>query len=174
MKTIQMTIIQFYYLNALRFSGLKYLHDRNIVHGDIKPQNVLLKDDISCVKLCDFGLSRLKTKIKQTTTKSFIEGTESYMAPETKLNGVKPNFATDVWCLGASLIELYIQRDCWDEGEKDDDDNEVIKKFMKEKIEPHGLVAVKGKNELLYQKLKPLFHYSPGKRPTAAYLASLW
>ena len=116
----------------------------------------------------------MKTKIKQTTTKSFIEGTESYMAPKTKLNGVKPNFATDIWCLGASLIELYIQRDCWDEGEDGEDDNEVIKNFMKGKIEPQGLVAVKERNELLYQKLKPLFHYSPAKRPTAAYLSSQW
>ncbi len=42
------------------FAALKYLHDNNISHRDIKPENFMLysKNDSSCIKLIDFGLSK--------------------------------------------------------------------------------------------------------------------
>lgn len=42
------------------FSAIKYLHDNKISHRDIKPENFMLfsQDNISCIKLIDFGLSK--------------------------------------------------------------------------------------------------------------------
>ena len=63
------------------FSALKYLHKNLISHRDIKPENFLLKnkDDISNIKLIDFGLSKdfSETKVMQTPS-----GSPYYIAPE--------------------------------------------------------------------------------------------
>ena len=37
--------------------ALAYMHKNNIVHRDLKPENILVNEDLSCVKLSDFGLS---------------------------------------------------------------------------------------------------------------------
>lgn len=56
------------------FSALKYLHENKISHRDIKPENFLLKhkEDISNIKLIDFGLSKdySETKVMQTPSGS--------------------------------------------------------------------------------------------------------
>ncbi|KAJ7461343.1 kinase-like domain-containing protein [Mycena galericulata] len=59
-------------------SGLKFLHDNNIVHGDLKVQNVLVdKRGVSCI--CDFGISKILNRRGYTT---LSVGTVPYMAPE--------------------------------------------------------------------------------------------
>jgi serine/threonine protein kinase len=64
-------------------SGVEYLHTKNIVHRDIKAENVLLStlDNFAVCKICDFGLSKLTMEVGQTTMTSGI-GTVVYMAPE--------------------------------------------------------------------------------------------
>lgn len=56
------------------FSALKYLHENNISHRDIKPENFLLKnkEDITNIKMIDFGLSKdySQTKVMQTPSGS--------------------------------------------------------------------------------------------------------
>jgi NIMA (never in mitosis gene a)-related kinase len=82
--------------------ALKHVHDRKILHRDIKAQNVFLtKDDI--VKLGDFGIARvLSSTIDKAKT---VVGTPYYLSPEIVDN--KPyNFKSDVWSLGVLLYEL--------------------------------------------------------------------
>ena len=59
--------------------GLKYLHDKKIVHGDIKPQNLLVGEG-GIVKIADFGISQTLFASKQKLTD--VAGTPAFMSPE--------------------------------------------------------------------------------------------
>ncbi|KAG5485165.1 hypothetical protein CUR178_08138 [Leishmania enriettii] len=83
--------------------GLKFLHQKEIVHGDIKPQNVLVPDSGPC-KIADFGISRRAT----TTVTSAVEGTPFYMAPEATRGEVTA--ACDIWSFGIMMAQLLTGR----------------------------------------------------------------
>ncbi|XP_037075055.1 serine/threonine-protein kinase 17B-like [Pollicipes pollicipes] len=84
--------------------GLHQLHDNNIAHLDIKPQNLLLTGPFpSCdVKLCDFGISR---QVYGAGELREIMGTADYMAPEI-LNYEPLSLATDMWSIGVLTYAL--------------------------------------------------------------------
>lgn len=80
--------------------ALNYLHKHNIIHGDIKPANILFTKD-NKVKLCDFGLSQYINGDKYNT----INGTMGYMAPEIKKDKEYTE-KNDMWSLSAVMYEL--------------------------------------------------------------------
>ncbi|XP_067451228.1 interferon-induced very large GTPase 1-like isoform X3 [Thunnus thynnus] len=82
--------------------ALKHIHDRKILHRDIKPQNIFLTKD-ETVQLGDFGVSRVLNSSKELAT-TFI-GTPLYLSPEIWKN--KPyNNKSDIWALGCVLYEM--------------------------------------------------------------------
>lgn len=90
------------------YNGVAFLHKHNILHLDLKVENVLLDDSLN-IKICDFDLSKYADiSIEQHHTLKFF-GTPQVISPEMYTNcvyGVK----TDVWGLGEILTTLAIQQ----------------------------------------------------------------
>ena len=88
--------------------GLKYLHRCNIIHYDIKPNNVVI-DDFLNIKIIDFSTSLDITEIKDPYIKLKYRGTSLYMAPEVikreKIN-IKDFHKIDLFSLGIMLYFL--------------------------------------------------------------------
>lgn len=87
-------------------SAIGYAHTQGVVHGDIKPTNVLIIGEVSTndlrAVLGDFGLAM---PIVSTEGRTHIGGTAPYAAPEL-FTGALPNAQTDMYSLGALLYEL--------------------------------------------------------------------
>ncbi|MCG8408462.1 MAG: protein kinase [Phycisphaerales bacterium] len=89
--------------------ALAYAHNCNVIHGDIKPANLLVAHD-ERITIADFGLAQHRAAIEEDVTKSTI-GTLRYMSPEQidRSRG-KPDHRSDVYAIGATLYELLTLR----------------------------------------------------------------
>ena len=96
--------------------GLDHAHQRQVVHGDLKPSNVMMTS--GGIKLLDFGLARLRafaTDLEDApltataTVGGRFEGTVPYMAPEQLEAGVVDE-RTDIFAFGATLFEMLTGR----------------------------------------------------------------
>ncbi|KAF5199210.1 Serine/threonine-protein kinase PRP4-like protein [Thalictrum thalictroides] len=84
------------------FIALKHLRNCGILHSDIKPDNILVKEAMTGLKLCDFGNAMLAGKNELTP----YLVSRFYRAPEIIL-GVPYDYQVDIWSVGCSLYELY-------------------------------------------------------------------
>jgi len=87
--------------------GLRYAHNNNVVHRDIKPQNILI-DKNNIVKLSDFGIAKIFSGSDITMT-GFTLGTPEYMSPEQAL-GKNIDHQTDLYSLGIVMYEMLVRR----------------------------------------------------------------
>jgi hypothetical protein len=85
--------------------GLGHAHAKKLVHRDIKPQNLLLRESDDCLKITDFGIARAAEETTRLTHPGKVVGTDRYMAPEQLADGrITP--ATDVYACGVVASEL--------------------------------------------------------------------
>ena len=82
--------------------GLRSLHSINVIHRDLKPQNILIKDGL--LKIADFGLARSLSPFKEILSPSMV--TLCYRCPELLLGESRYSFAVDVWSVGCVCAEM--------------------------------------------------------------------
>ena len=85
--------------------ALKHAHDQNMVHRDIKPDNILLTGT-GVVKVADFGLAKVMDEDVSMTQSGTGLGTPLYMAPEQARNAKHVDQRCDIYALGATLYHL--------------------------------------------------------------------
>uniref|UniRef100_A0A672IFJ5 protein kinase C n=1 Tax=Salarias fasciatus TaxID=181472 RepID=A0A672IFJ5_SALFA len=101
--------------------ALRHLHFKNIVHCDLKPENVLLAsaDSFPQVKLCDFGFARI---IGEKSFRRSVVGTPAYLAPEV-LRNKGYNRSLDMWSVG---VIIYVSLSGTFPFNEDEDINDQI------------------------------------------------
>ncbi|EGR27132.1 protein kinase domain protein [Ichthyophthirius multifiliis] len=94
--------------------SLKHIHDRKIIHRDLKTQNIFLMKD-NFLKIGDFGIAKVLNHTRDHC-KTMV-GTPYYLSPEI-IESKSYSFKTDIWSLGIILYELCAQKPPFDGGIK--------------------------------------------------------
>lgn len=112
------TLEQFWTIAIQITEGLAVAHRRGIIHGDLKPENVMLTSAGSEVKLCDFGIAQrvdmegsnpANEETRDQVQGKSIVGTPSYLSPEALL-GQPVEAPADIFSLGIVFYEILSER----------------------------------------------------------------
>jgi serine/threonine-protein kinase PRP4 len=87
------------------FMALHHLEQSEVLHADLKPDNILVHQDNQYIKLCDLGSAMF---LKDVTVTDMLVS-RFYRAPEIMI-GMPHSYAIDMWAIGCTLFELYTGR----------------------------------------------------------------
>ena len=127
---------QLKYIAGCVLVGLNYIHEKQIIHKDIKPENLVF-DSRGYIHITDFGIS----KIYHPDNGKENSGTPGYMAPEVLFNK-DHNFSVDYFSLGVILYELLMGRRPYHGHSKKELRKDVVSRQAKIKEDniPDGLI----------------------------------
>jgi serine/threonine protein kinase len=154
--------------------ALAYLHGRSpmIIHQDLKPANIMVDKTTLHVKVCDFGLGRMRRidSVSRELAQS-LAGTAMYMAPECLVSTFKATESSDIWAFGCVIAELQAQSPVWSIPDDCDEDMFVfIPNRMKLTRRP-DVIELLGSDQLSDIARKCL-HFETKMRPTALMITS--
>ncbi len=92
--------------------ALDAAHSAGLIHRDVKPENVILRED-GVVKVADFGLARAVTTATTTNASGVLLGTVAYLSPEQVERGIA-DARSDVYAVGLVLYEMLTGRKAFD------------------------------------------------------------
>eukprot|EP00924_Labyrinthula_sp_SR-Ha-C_P004553 maker-scaffold_1-snap-gene-4.22-mRNA-1 protein AED:0.00 eAED:0.00 QI:53/1/0.75/1/1/1/4/303/911 len=149
---------KFYTSNVV--SALVYLHKRQIVYRDLKPENLLIDRD-GYIRIVDFGFA------KRVTTKTFtLCGTPEYLSPET-IQNTGHNRAADYWSLGILVYEMVAGFSPFADLEEDnseDGDQGAGQERVFERILKGNFAFIEGFSSHVRHFIKSLLKRNPRKR----------
>ena len=155
------------HLGAQAARALAVAHAAGIVHRDVKPDNLMVRDD-GYVKVLDFGIARLGPEVHTSpaepadpTMSGMVLGTVGYMSPEQAC-GDRVDSPTDVFSLGIVLYELLTSRHPFAA-----DTAAVMLASMLTEVTPPASRFTGGIPERFDALLLEMLHKDPGRRPTA-------
>ena len=134
--------------------AVEYLHNQDIVHCDLKPENVLLdstldNNPLPAVKLCDLGVARVIGKINARRS---VKGTRSYMPPEV-LSGNLHSRSMDIWSVGVicyvSLTGQFpfsgreVEEILWEQEKKLGDEHRLYSPILFDGVEDDAIDLLK-------------------------------
>ncbi|XP_020754638.2 serine/threonine-protein kinase Nek5 [Odocoileus virginianus] len=135
--------------------GLKHIHDRKVLHRDIKTQNIFLSKNGMVAKLGDFGIARVLNNTMELARTCV--GTPYYLSPEICQN--KPyNNKTDIWSLGCVLYELCTLRHPFEANNL----QQLVLKICQAHLPP---ISPRFSHDLQFL-ISQLFEVSPRDRPS--------
>ncbi|KAK3761529.1 hypothetical protein RRG08_051217 [Elysia crispata] len=134
--------------------ALQYMHERNILHRDLKTQNIFLTKS-KIIKVGDLGIARVLDSAGDMATT--LIGTPYYMSPELFSN--KPyNHKSDVWALGCCVYEMTTLKHAFNAK----DMNSLVYKILKGRMPP----MPRQYSADLLVLMKSMLHQDPEKRPS--------
>ena len=160
--------------------AVAYLHNQKpaIIHRDIKPENVLISKDFQAVRLCDYGLSKLKTFNTVVTTVASTEGlqpgTPAFQAPEVLVDKKSSDTKSDIWSLACTIVELLCEEPLW---KGDEDLIRSIQNKMKRQAMPDGMASLLDNHDIpaeVSHIIDKCLSYESDKRPSALELLQVF
>lgn len=103
---------------------MAFIHSHNIIHRDVKPENMLLSKN-GVLKICDFGFARSTIKGENKEFTDYVS-TRWYRAPELLVGDRNYGKAVDVWAIGCIFVELLTGRPLF----TGDTDYETLKQVL--------------------------------------------
>ncbi|KAA6372413.1 MAG: putative G2-specific protein kinase nimA, partial [Streblomastix strix] len=135
--------------------AIKHVHDRKILHRDIKLQNIFLTSK-NIVKLGDFGISRMLSSTGEMAKTAI--GTPYYLSPEI-CKDEKYSFKSDIWALGCVLYEMVALKHAFDAKNM----KGLLLKILKGEYAP---ITGGGYSSALRNLISQMLRQNPKQRPT--------